>query len=209
MCTTFTLFDTLVKPIIEYGVEIWGLYCSNHALEKFHLRFQKIILGVKSNSSNLMTYGDMRRLPLKLSFACKTVRYTEHLHTLDDNKLVKQVFLYLNKFQQSRPKAKTWVLKAGALLQDFDPNLPNSSIVNTSTVNNYTQWIHKQWMDDFRAQLSDTVKKSHFKNLYKHEISLEIYLDNDYNCRNILSKFRLISQCLNIEQGRHKNQRFH
>ena len=84
------------------------------------------------------------------------IRYTEHSHKLDDNKLIKQVFLYLNKFQQSRPKAKTWVLKAGALLQDFDPNLPNLSIVNTETVNNYTQWIHKQWMDDFRAQLSDT-----------------------------------------------------
>ena len=112
-----------------------------------------------------MTYGDTSRFPLKLSFACKTVRYIEHLHKLDDNKLVKQVFLYLNKFQQSRPKAKPWVLKAGALLQDFDPDLPNSSVVNTLTVNNYTQWIHKQWMGDFRAQLSDTLKKSHFKNL--------------------------------------------
>ena len=49
--TAFTLFDTIVKPIIEYGIEIWGLYCSNHcsnhALEKLHLRFLKIILGVK------------------------------------------------------------------------------------------------------------------------------------------------------------------
>ena len=86
----------------------------------------------------------------------KKIRYIEHLHKLDDNKLVKKVFLYLNKFQQSRLKAKTWELKAGVLLPDFDPDLPNSSIVNTLTVNNYTQWIHKQWMDDFRAQLSDT-----------------------------------------------------
>ena len=77
-----------------------------------------------------MTYGDTGRFPLKLSFTCKTVRYIEHLHELDDNKLVKQVFLYPNKFQQSRPKAKTWVLKANALLQDFDPDLPNSSVVN-------------------------------------------------------------------------------
>ena len=61
--TAFTLFDTLVKSIIEYGLEIWGLYCSNHALEKLHLRFLKIILGVKSNSSNLITYGDTGRFP--------------------------------------------------------------------------------------------------------------------------------------------------
>ena len=118
------------------------------------------------------------------------------------------MFLYLNKVQQSRPKAKTWVLKAGALLQDFDPNLSNLSIVNTQTVNSYTQWIHKQWMDDFRVQLSDTSKNPILRtyNLYKHELSLETYLDNinDYKYRNILSKFRLSSHCLNIEQGRHK-----
>ena len=69
--TAFTLFETLVKPITEYGLEVWGLYCSNHALEKFQLRFLKIILEVRSNSSNLMTYGDTGRLPLKLSFACE------------------------------------------------------------------------------------------------------------------------------------------
>ena len=43
----FDLFDTLVKPIILFNSEIWGINI-NKELEQFHLSFMKIILVVKN-----------------------------------------------------------------------------------------------------------------------------------------------------------------
>ena len=37
--TSFALFDSLVKPIIEYGSEIWGAKGNFESIEKVHLRF--------------------------------------------------------------------------------------------------------------------------------------------------------------------------
>ena len=42
----FDLFDTLVKPIILFNSEIWGINI-NKELEQFHLSFMNIIFGVK------------------------------------------------------------------------------------------------------------------------------------------------------------------
>ena len=42
----FDLFDTLIKPIVLFNSEIWGINI-NKELEQFHLYFMQIILGVK------------------------------------------------------------------------------------------------------------------------------------------------------------------
>ena len=43
----FELFGTLVKPIVLFNSEIWGINI-NKGLEQFNLYFMKIILGVKN-----------------------------------------------------------------------------------------------------------------------------------------------------------------
>ena len=40
------LFDKLIKPILDYGSEIWGFLNAN-VIERVHLRFCKNLLGVK------------------------------------------------------------------------------------------------------------------------------------------------------------------
>ena len=65
--TGIKLFDTVVKPIIEYGSELWSVYKGCNIMEKVHIKFLKMLLGVKSNTSNLMVYGDLGRFPLQLT----------------------------------------------------------------------------------------------------------------------------------------------
>jgi hypothetical protein len=43
------LFDKIVKPILLYGCEIWGVG-NNDIVERVHLKFCKIILHVKRAS---------------------------------------------------------------------------------------------------------------------------------------------------------------
>ncbi len=46
------LFDSLIKPIMEYGAEIWG-YLPADDLELIHRKMCKFILGVPSSATNL------------------------------------------------------------------------------------------------------------------------------------------------------------
>jgi hypothetical protein len=47
----FSLFDSLVVPILLYGSEVWGI-CNCKEINKLHLGFCQIVLGVRPQSSN-------------------------------------------------------------------------------------------------------------------------------------------------------------
>ena len=70
----FDLFDTLVKPIILFNSEIWGINI-NKELEQFHLSFMKIILGVKISTNNCLIYAETGIYPLYIYLYIRIVKY--------------------------------------------------------------------------------------------------------------------------------------
>ena len=52
------LFDLLVRPVLEYGCEIWG-YVKAEELETVHHNFMKFALGLPSTAANLAFYGEI------------------------------------------------------------------------------------------------------------------------------------------------------
>ena len=73
------LFDTLVKPVVLYGAEVWG--CENYDIvNKMKLRFCKCILH-KCTCPNM--YIDIK---------CKIVLYLARLITSKENKLCKIIY---------------------------------------------------------------------------------------------------------------------
>ena len=58
------LFDTLVKPILLYGSEIWA-HEGTELLEKLHLRFCKYILLVNRTTYSDMVYGEIGEYPIR------------------------------------------------------------------------------------------------------------------------------------------------
>ena len=63
------LFDSLNKPVMNYGVEVWNYTISdnNDSLEIIHRKFCKFTLGVSTNSTNLAVYGELSHVPLSIS----------------------------------------------------------------------------------------------------------------------------------------------
>ena len=57
------LFDSLVRPVTEYGSETWG-YTQAEQLEIIHRKFCKFALGVPRSATNLASYGELGRCPL-------------------------------------------------------------------------------------------------------------------------------------------------
>ena len=49
------LFDKIVKPILLYGCEVWG-FGNNLIIVRIHIKFCKILLGVKKSTPDFMNY---------------------------------------------------------------------------------------------------------------------------------------------------------
>ena len=58
------IFDTLIKPILLYGSDVWDVSPSaNNDIDKVLLWFLKCILKVKSSTSNDKTLGEVGAIP--------------------------------------------------------------------------------------------------------------------------------------------------
>ena len=54
------LVDACVGSILSYGCEVWG-FGKNKEIERIHLKFCKLVLNVKSSTSNAGVYGELGR----------------------------------------------------------------------------------------------------------------------------------------------------
>ena len=50
------LSDSIVKPILLYGSEIWG-FGKNEVIKRIHLKFCKLLLHMKSSTTGLWRVG--------------------------------------------------------------------------------------------------------------------------------------------------------
>ena len=71
------LFDKLIKPILNYGAEVWGL-SQAMPIERVHVQFCKKLLGVKQCTQNDFIYGELGRtsLTVKRNFGLKCACHT-------------------------------------------------------------------------------------------------------------------------------------
>ena len=86
------LFHRLIAPIVLYGYEIWSTF-SQHQIntmstdshmfrhysihmnsERIHLKFLKLILGVKRNCPSLCVLGETGELPLTIIAAMRMIK---------------------------------------------------------------------------------------------------------------------------------------
>jgi len=69
-----TLFCWLIKPIITYGCEVWGMYDLSK-VDELQYKFCNYILSVRLQTSNADVLGDLGRLPLSLICKQRTLKF--------------------------------------------------------------------------------------------------------------------------------------
>ena len=67
-------FDAFVGSILSYSCEVWGFNKWKN-IEKIHLKFLKLLLGVKKSTSSMAVYGETRRYPLYINRYVRMVIY--------------------------------------------------------------------------------------------------------------------------------------
>ena len=63
------LFDTLVRPLLLYGSDFWGILKPpmNNPVENIHRMFCKHLLGVQSQTTNIAVLLELGQTPLNIN----------------------------------------------------------------------------------------------------------------------------------------------
>ena len=99
------LFDSLIKPIVTYGSEVWlpnqyGKIIKSTMqkidtipFEKLHNMFCKRTLGVYKSTSNILAKLELGRLPLLYPTAIQVLKYWSHIVSKPENSLLYNAYL--------------------------------------------------------------------------------------------------------------------
>jgi hypothetical protein len=201
------LFDTCVLPILDYASEIWYNGKQSDKIERAHLRFLKLILGVKSSTCTIALYGETGRFPVVLRHKIKLVQYWLRVQALPDTTIVKQVYTMLKNL--GNIGYKTWTTNVENVLceygcENYWHHDSLSKQESQSCIKQLKECIYMRFVNNWNGEMQkfDSLR---FLIQYKTEFRMESYLLNivDWKIRKIISQFRLNSHSLQIEKGRH------
>ena len=113
------LFDSLVKPILMYGCEVWGPSKNSGKFESkidlMHNKFCKGLLGVNKNAVNSAVRGELGRYPIQVSINISIVKYWLRIATKNCRNLVHQA--YESHFKNNKASSE-WLIYVKKLLDD-------------------------------------------------------------------------------------------
>lgn len=210
--TYLRVFDTQIRPILEYGSEVWY---GGHAIKKIenvHITFLKQIMGVKTQTSSLTVYGETGRYPLELRQKEMAVKYWVRLIQLNDNDPLKHIYKELLRVHISG--GNTWCKTVMSVLHSIDHiNLWEAHIDGVETISvkpllsKLKVTLEQQYKSTWYSDICDSVKHPVLRTykLFKNSHHVETYLLSVKNAghRKNITRFRVSSHDLEIEKGRH------
>ena len=201
----FHIFDTVVKPILTYGSDVWGANKTGlTAINKVFLRFVRCTLGVKATTCNIIVFGECGCIPPNIACKIAIMCYMNRLYHLPERSIVKRVYnvlenLHLRGFA-------TWITKVRELIHNYNLNVEMDS---ESFKRACKGALSNKFIEDWNAELNDTQKNPLLRTYkqIKTEFTMEPYLDLVQNCRyrKAISSIRTSSHTLTVEYGRHHN----
>lgn len=210
------LFDSLIKPILLYGCEVWGHHIShqNNTISKFINKFYRILLGVPSHTSTIGTHVELGRFPIEVTVHTYMLKYWARLTTLPENSLAAHCYWTLkNNPSINDPWLTTVKNIISSSGQYYFWNQQNElRNANNSFLRKQLLYISENLKDQFLHQavtkLDDSSKLVFFKDtkIHKNKYSISGYLSKIMNqkTRSLFTKLRLGVLPLEVEIGRRR-----
>ena len=198
----FRMFDTMIKPILCYGSEIWGYEFAIN-IEKVQVKFCKRYCCLSLNTADIFVLGECGRLPLCITYMSNCVKYWLRLLRMGNHRYPKQCYLMLKRLDDVG--RKTWASSIQSLLyrfgfgyawlaQEVGNEMNLLSLFKQRLIDCYT---HK-WYSD----INNSSKSNHYR-CFKSLLEVELYLSVDLSYQ---AKEDLIgAQCEEIETCLNKN----
>lgn len=211
------LFDSLVKPVLLYGSEIWGPELLSYKsefdtsdIEQTHLKFCKQILNIPSYTANMKVRAELGRYPLSVDIKKQIASYYLRLKYNITNSTLKVAFQY--SVCHSTPFQN--IYEQMVELQNPLKNVgkpPSTKQEIKSIIKKTEKDIKKSYAQGYFNTLLDESSNNTDKISYgnmKKEYVMEKYLKvvNKPSHRVAISKFRLNAHRLRINLGCYENK---
>ena len=131
----FHIWNTLVRPLLEYGAEIWGFKKWEEA-EILHRDYGRFLLGHQRYSSKAAIYGDLGWITLESRRDMIHLRYWRKLTLMKNTRLTKRIY----KEDILSFKQNSWALQIKQVLYKYD--LQTEWLGQSSDLSK-TQWDSK------------------------------------------------------------------
>ncbi len=228
--TLFHLFDMMIKPILIYSSEIWGVpkitkkqKSSETLLKSYeklqsevcHQKFCRYTLGVHKKTTLDAIYGETGRYPLSINIITNILTYWNRIctHVSQPNSLLSTV-LYQN-ISLANDGKQSWALSVFYILDCLgldkfkNPDTTSQEQIPVQDVlRKLKHQYNSTWSSNLKSGRGKGIEHSKLRTyaLFKPEHCKETYLDvvKNVQYRTSLTKFRTSSHKLNIEIGRYQ-----
>ena len=212
------LFDSLIKPIVCYNSEIWGVMnnvfnsksisqfwdrVEKLPVEKFQLKFCKGLLGVNPKACNAAVMGEVGRLPMFINIIKSVLNYLAHIiEVKGERPLLNAAF----EEDSLLCISKSWRNRLEKILSFFQCNI-NVTPTN-ELISRLQNKMKESYIDYWGLSLGDVQSEEGRLHLYRHlkkDFKIEPYLKHirKFKYRKAMTAFRIGSHKLEIETGRY------
>ena len=188
--TMLHLFDSVVKPILLYGSEVWGCCPDNviYQIERVQLKFCKIVLNLRNRTPTDIIYGETGLYPLRIDIKIRAVIFWLKLSQSNENTLATACLKLRNKIENP------WLNLVRTTLESCGLNylwLTNGRGVNPEWLKYKLRLcLNDQYFQCWSARLHTSEKLCIYNEL-KDIYDIENYLTMLPNrFRDVLCKFR-------------------
>lgn len=208
------LFDTVVRPTLEYGVELWGpSFLASAAgecgaAEKFQRNVVKSTLGLNSRVPNVVVLAEVGRYPLRCAWGKMIFGFWKRVMNLPQSR-VSVTAAVRDNIQLSQQGSACWAAKVMAFLQ---------SIGVENGVDEPMPWVpaslaegvlQQRYLEAFRSATGTKVE--FYRNailggeILRANYQMQPYLGTVLSLvqRVALARFRCSSHKLGVEVGRY------
>ena len=206
--TELHIFDTYVSSVLNYGSEIWGFHIASD-VEKVYLDFCKRILKVKKSTNTVMVYAELGVLPLFVRRKLKIIKYWTKL-LQSENIILQTIYSdMLDMCNSGTAYPSLWLYRVKTLLQSlgFADVWLYQHVENVSL---FMLLIEERLRDQYLQERCGDFDKSSKCTIYKNlvdNLTIPFYLRKSIPSKYIhfVTKIRMSSLQINIEQGRYTN----
>ena len=200
------LFNTLVKPILLYNAEIWGLH-DVKCLERICLKFYKFSLKISQTSSTTAIYSELGLLPISYDINLAVAKYYERARNQMNSNLLTDALSLSTKL--AHEDLHSW----SYFLSNHMKTLGFNITFNQPTIYQIKERSQEQHLQNINYQLNNPQgisgkggNKLRYYRLLKQPLhNMEKYLTviKDPMLRQAMTRLRISNHTLLIESGRH------
>jgi hypothetical protein len=160
-----TLFDSLVKPVVMYGAEVWGPQNCQLA-DKLQIRFLKLTLGLSKYTPTVMVRGETGVYPISLDITARVLNYWFKMVKCGNSSKISNIIYetMLSMYHTDRYKHH-WIIFVKNTLDKLDMSF---------MFDNQAEGVNFEWFKHaVKVRLTDQYKQEWYSEMY-----------DNYNCVN-------------------------